>query len=486
MTLPDSYKERIKKQLGEEYEEYLRSFEKMPENGLRVNTAKISVEDFLKICPFEVKPVPWVKNGFFYEGERPAVHPYYYAGLYYLQEPSAMTPASILPVSPGERVLDLCAAPGGKSTELAARLKGKGVLVSNDVSSTRAKALLKNLELFGTSNALVVSETPQKLAGVFEGWFDKILVDAPCSGEGMFRKKPAIIKNWEQYGTGYYHAIQKEIMPYAVKMLRPGGMLLYSTCTFSPEEDEGTVQEVLDAFPDMEVSDARDYAQDVDLTGFMPGHPEWIENGSEDLKKTLRLWPNKIKGEGHYVALLKKKAPFAEEDISIKGRYEEEFGKKALRQGASLNAGSRQTGKAGKNALPDEVYAFFEKVRFKTDLLRVEQRGEQLFLMPDIDLPTRGLRILRSGLLLGEIKTKRFEPSQALACTLRASDYDNRLDLKAGDERVLKYLKCETIETEEDLENGYVLVTIDGFPLGWGKYANGNFKNKYLAGWRHM
>jgi NOL1/NOP2/fmu family ribosome biogenesis protein len=275
-------------------------------------------------------------------------------------------------------------------------------------------------------------------------------------------------------------------MPYAVKMLRPGGMLLYSTCTFSPEEDEGTVQEVLDAFPDMEVSDARDYAQDVDLTGFMPGHPEWIENGSEDLKKTLRLWPNKIKGEGHYVALLKKKAPFAEEDISIKGRYEEEFGKKALRQGASLNAGSRQTGKAGKNALPDEVYAFFEKVRFKTDLLRVEQRGEQLFLMPDIDLPTRGLRILRSGLLLGEIKTKRFEPSQALACTLRASDYDNRLDLKAGDERVLKYLKCETIETEEDLENGYVLVTIDGFPLGWGKYANGNFKNKYLAGWRHM
>ena len=462
MVLPDSYTERIKKQLGEEYDEYLRSFEHEAQNGLRVNTAKVSVEDFKKICPFDITPVPWVKNGFFYEGERPAIHPYYFAGLYYLQEPSAMTPASILPVSPGERVLDLCAAPGGKSTELAAKLKGKGVLVSNDVSSTRAKALLKNLELFGTPNALVVSETPQKLSGIFEGYFDKILVDAPCSGEGMFRKKAAIVKNWEQYGTGYYHDIQKEIMPYAVKMLRPGGMLLYSTCTFSPEEDEGTVQEILDAFPEMCVLDAAKYAGDVDLTGFEHGRPEWIENGSGELKKTLRLWPHKIKGEGHFVALLQKASDGTEGQLWSTGAP------------------------ASKLKLAPEFLDFLEKLHYEIDTNRLELRGEQLFMLPKLGVSTKGLRVLRSGLLLGEIKTKRFEPSQALACAISAKDFDNRLDLKADDERVLKYLKCETLEVNEELENGLVLVCVDGFPLGWGKYSNGNFKNRYFAGWRHM
>ncbi|MBP5184502.1 MAG: RsmB/NOP family class I SAM-dependent RNA methyltransferase [Lachnospiraceae bacterium] len=467
MVLPESYTERIKKQLGEEYEEYLRSFEHEAENGLRVNTAKVSVEDFVKLCPFEIKPVPWVKNGFFYEGERPAIHPYYFAGLYYLQEPSAMTPASILPVTPGERVLDLCAAPGGKSTELAAKLKGQGVLVSNDVSSTRAKALLKNLELFGTPNALVVSETPQKLCEVFEGYFDKILVDAPCSGEGMFRKKAAIVKNWEQYGTGYYHAIQSEILPYAVKMLRPGGMLLYSTCTFSPEEDEGSVQEILDAFPEIRVLDAAEYANGADLTGFEHGNPDWIENGSEELRKTLRLWPHKIRGEGHFVALLQK------------GEDREESGAATLR----VSSVSKPS-KAGK--FPAEVYEFFDKLHYDIDFSRIEQRGEQIFMLPKLGVSVKGLRILRSGLLLGEIKTKRFEPSQALACAIKAKDFDNRLELKAEDERVLKYLKCETLEVEEKLENGLVLVCVDGFPLGWGKYSNGNFKNRYFAGWRHM
>ena len=489
MVLPDSYTERIKKQLGEEYDEYLRSFEHEAENGLRVNTAKVSVEDFKKICPFETRQVPWVKNGFFYEGERPAIHPYYFAGLYYLQEPSAMTPASILPVEPGERVLDLCAAPGGKSTELAAKLKGQGVLVSNDVSSTRAKALLKNLELFGTPNALVVSETPQKLCGLFEGYFDKILVDAPCSGEGMFRKKAAIVKNWEQYGTEYYHAIQKEIMPYAVKMLRPGGMLLYSTCTFSPEEDEGTVQEILDAFPEMCVLDAAKYAGNVDLTGFEHGNPDWIENGSEELRKTLRLWPHKIKGEGHFVALLMKRG---------EGDAAGDDGKEQATEGSSFTAAKDFTtsknvaAKTGKGAgaknskFPDEFYDFIDKLHYEIDLSRIEQRGEQLFMLPKLGVPTKGLRILRSGLLLGEIKTKRFEPSQALACAISAKDFDNRLDLKADDDRVLKYLKCETLEVDEELENGLVLVCVDGFPLGWGKYANGNFKNRYFAGWRHM
>lgn len=460
MELPVTYSERMKKQLGEDYEAYLRSFEQNSKNGLRVNTAKLSPAEFEALSPFAVSRVPWVDNGYFYEGERPAIHPYYYAGLYYLQEPSAMTPACLLPVTPGERVLDLCAAPGGKSTELAAKLKGRGVLVSNDISNSRAKALLKNLELFGAPNILVVSETPNKLADYFPGYFDKILVDAPCSGEGMFRKSPVIMKNWEQYGTGYYHKLQSEILPQAVKMLRPGGMLLYSTCTFSPEEDEGSVTEVLEAFPEMELVPALSYAPSGCVyDGFDTGHPEWVENGSDELKKTLRLWPHKINGEGHFIALFRKKG-----------------------DDSSVPAAARLP----KLSLSDEALDFFDKLGLDIDTKRIELRGEQLYMLPE-DLPsTKGLRILRSGLLLGEEKKKRFEPSQALACALKAEQYGNVLNLSASDERVLRYLKCETIDVPEKLENGWVLVCVDGYTLGWGKYSDGNFKNRYFAGWRHM
>ena len=228
--------------LGEEYDDFLAGFEKPRHYGLRVNTAKITVEEFKELVPFHLTQIPWVENGFYYEEEdAPTRHPYYYAGLYYLQEPSAMAPAALLPVDPGDRVLDLCAAPGGKSTELGARLKGQGLLVSNDISNSRAKALLKNLELAGVSNLCVTSETPEKLADVFGPFFDKILVDAPCSGEGMFRKDPDLIKSWQEHGPSYYAPIQRQILSQAVRMLKPGGYLLYSTCTFAACEDEDTV-----------------------------------------------------------------------------------------------------------------------------------------------------------------------------------------------------------------------------------------------------
>jgi len=190
MNLPKAFEEKMIGLLEEEYKEYLQCFDEARHYGLRVNTNKITVEDFLKIAPWPLTPIPWIKNGFYYDGEtvQPAKHPYYFAGLYYLQEPSAMTPADRLPIEPGDRVLDVCAAPGGKATELGARLKGQGVLVANDISNSRAKGLLKNLELFGISNMLVLSEEPGKLTGFFREYFDKILIDAPCSGEGMFRK----------------------------------------------------------------------------------------------------------------------------------------------------------------------------------------------------------------------------------------------------------------------------------------------------------
>ena len=247
MKLPEIFEEKMKGLLKEEFPEYIACYEEPRYYGLRVNTGKISVEDFKKICPFEIQPIPWIENGFYYDGESvvPSKHPYYFAGLYYLQEPSAMTPAAKFPVKPGERVLDLCAAPGGKATALGAALQGKGVLVANDISNSRAKALLKNLEVFGISNAFVTNEVPQNLADRFEGFFDKVLIDAPCSGEGMFRKDPAVIKTWNEERPEYFAKLQKDILKNGVRMLRPGGKLLYSTCTFAPVENEGSISWIL-------------------------------------------------------------------------------------------------------------------------------------------------------------------------------------------------------------------------------------------------
>ena len=254
MKLPSEFVHKMRALLGEEYEAYLSCFEEPRYYGLRVNTKKISVDEFQKICPFEIHPVPWIANGFYYDGDQvsPARHPYYAAGLYYLQEPSAMTPANRIPICPGDRVLDVCAAPGGKTTELGARLAGAGVLVANDISSSRAKGLLKNVELFGIGNVLVLSEEPGKLIPYFTEYFDKILIDAPCSGEGMFRKDRRMIRAWEEHGPEFFSRLQRSILMQAAEMLRPGGLLLYSTCTFDASENEGSIAYLLEHHPEWE------------------------------------------------------------------------------------------------------------------------------------------------------------------------------------------------------------------------------------------
>ncbi len=211
MNLPASFEEKMQSLLGEEMDAYLACYEEPRYYGLRVNTGKISVEEFQKICPFEITPIPWIENGFYYDGENisPAKHPYYFAGLYYLQEPSAMTPANRLPVEPGDKVLDLCAAPGGKATELGVRLRGEGLLAANDISSSRAKGLLKNIEVFGIGNILVLSEEPGKLEPYFTEYFDKILIDAPCSGEGMFRKDKKMVKDGKSMGRNIFAGFRR-------------------------------------------------------------------------------------------------------------------------------------------------------------------------------------------------------------------------------------------------------------------------------------
>lgn len=453
MELPKTFENNMKVLLKEEFEQYKACLDKPMFHGIRINTQKVSVEDFLKINPFHLTKVPWCDNGFYFDEEtdKPSKHPYYFAGLYYIQEPSAMTPAATLPVEKGERILDLCAAPGGKSTELGVRLKGTGVLISNDISASRAKALLKNIELFGIENALVISEAPYKLKERFHEYFDKILIDAPCSGEGMFRKASSMVSAWSDDKNETFAKLQKEILGYAVDMLKPGGKLLYSTCTFSPLENEQSVEYMLSLDERLSLCEFDKWEE------FDDGHPEWGKTNNKDLKKCARLWPHKLNGEGHFVCLVKK-------------------------EGTCSSFENTGTYSLKRSKLPKEATDFFEKCRFDFDISRIENSQDKLYYIPESFPEVKGLRILRCGLYLGEIKKNRFEPSQALAMSLSGSDYENTVSLTCDDIRVVKYLKGETIEAEG--KNGWVLVLVDGYPLGWGKLSNGVLKNKYLPGWR--
>ena len=445
--LPSKFLDEMKEMLGDEFDDFLASYDEDYYRGIRCNTLKITPSEFEKKVPFVSENVDWVQNGYYTsEDEQPAKHPYYFAGLYYIQEPSAMMPASQLPVKPGDRVLDLCAAPGGKTTELGAKLKGEGVLVSNDISASRAKALVKNVELFGIKNAVVVSESPDKLAERLEGYFDKILVDAPCSGEGMFRKVHSIAKNWEQYGSQYYADIQRTVLPSAVKMLKPGGMMIYSTCTFSKLEDEDSISFILENNPDMELIESH------------------------------KLFPHKIKGEGHFVALLHKKDTATALAVESSAKDGKEKG--------TINKYDTKVRSKYKK-ISDEAFDFFESIGFKIDVSRLWVNEDRINMLPE-DVPDLSrLRVLRTGLFLGEMKKGRFEPSQSLALALKSEEYPNVLDLKLDDDRVVRYLKCESIDVEDgEVNDGYCLVAVDGYPLGWGKVDKGRFKNKYLPSWR--
>ena len=478
--LPEEFLEKMKQFLGEEYPEYLASYEEEPRSGLRVNTGRLTPEQFLEMAQtadWNLKPVPWTKNGFYYQGERPSRHPWYYAGLYYLQEPSAMSPAAWLPIKPGDRVLDLCAAPGGKSTELAAKLAGTGVLFSNDISNSRAKALLKNLEMFGAGNICVTSEAPEKMAGILPEFFDKILVDAPCSGEGMFRRDEDMVKDWKEKGPEYYVPIQRQILSQAAAMLKPGGYMMYSTCTFSVEEDEGNVSYILEEFPQMELC-----CLDLDK---VPG-----ACGGFGLSGCMRLFPHRLRGEGHFLALMRKKGGDDGEARTEHGGVRGTADKGIFRSTDKGILPPIDPGTVRKRARAvekeKELDVFLGQSGVEWDYGRIVIHQGNVYYLPEGLAWNLPLRFLRTGLLLGELKKGRFEPSQALAMSMKAGQFPNTVSFPAGDSRVLRYLKGETVslEVDEGPVRGWCLAAMEGFPLGWAKGTGMSLKNKYYPGWR--
>ena len=300
-----------------------------------------------------------------------------------------MTPASRIPVNPGEYVLDLCAAPGGKATAAGAALQGQGLLVANDISTSRARSLLRNLELFGISNLFVANEKPEKLAKSFPEFFHKIILDAPCSGEGMFRKEEALARDWTPEKSRELSLIQRQLSLNAADMLQPGGMMLYSTCTFAPAEDEESISWLLSQRPELSLVSMEDYE------GFSKGVPEWGD-GNPELIKCIRIFPHKMDGEGHFLALLQKEGQSGPSAFTPKN--------------APLAPAIRKY-----------LEEFFQEIGLTTiggqplDWKRIEVKGEKIYYLPPVSCSFRGITFLRNGLYLGDLKKNRFEPSQPLA-----------------------------------------------------------------------
>ncbi len=427
--LPEAFLERMKHQLGDEYPAFLQSLERPRAVALRLNPLKC---DSLQL-PFMGEPVPWEPMGYYYEPEsRPGLHPYHEAGVYYLQEASAMAPVALLDPQPGEKICDLCAAPGGKSTQIAGRLQGKGFLLCNEYSPKRAKILSQNIERLGIGNALVTNATPAELAGRMAGFFDRVLIDAPCSGEGMFRKEEAAVTDWSQETVEMCAQRQAEILASGGKLLRPGGRLVYSTCTFAPEENEQVIAAFLAENSDFE-------PEELSAPWF-----EKRENGG------FRLWPHKLLGEGHFAAVLRKKGDAPAEGPEAPGQ---KLPKEWLDFAAALDI-----------PLPEGKAVLF---------------GSSLYWAPK-ELPDlQRLKVLRPGLELGEVKKGRFEPAHALALWLKSCK--NTVCFRADSKEIRAYLHGEVLPFPV---KGWCLVAVDGYSIGWGKGDGSQLKNHYPKGLR--
>lgn len=499
VQLPDGFVNKMKNLFGEQWEDFLESYEKERYQALRFNplkqgNSKENYEEILRTLNIEeTQSVAWTETGFYYEQEaHPGKHPYHEAGVYYIQEPSAMAPGALLPVEPGMRVLDLCAAPGGKSTQIAGKLLQEGLLVSNEIHPARCKILSQNMERLGVRNVIVTNEDSQTLAEHFPCFFHAIMVDAPCSGEGMFRKNPEAMKEWSLEQVGNCRERQLEILENAALMLARGGVMAYSTCTFSPEENEQVIASFLENHPDFSI-------EEIQAPWFDSGKPEWAEEKVgdnrkilEQISKTFRLWPHKLHGEGHFLAILKKKGTL--ELASL------EENKKETLELASL--GENKKGNKKKSQKPSlEKEQFAQLMEFAESTLTEEMAqwilqgeilmfGENLYRLPE-DVPSlRGIKTLRPGLHIGTFKKNRFEPAHALAMAL--GSWDVKLAVSVFGEKANAYLRGESLMVSEEekivteAKKGWCLVCVDGFSMGWGKMNGVQVKNHYPKGLRKL
>lgn len=460
MNLPIEFEKKMKAFLGDEWDDFLYSYDNNRFQALRFNTLKVqSQEERMRILKTlkisSEKKVSWADEAYYFdENVRPGKHPYHEMGLYYIQEPSAMSAAALLAPKPGMRVLDLCAAPGGKSTQLATYLGDSGLLVSNEINTQRSRILSQNIERMGIKNAIVTNEDSFVLASHFPGFFNAIQVDAPCSGEGMFRKLPEAIEQWSIENVAICAARQKEILDNAAVMLKPGGVIVYSTCTFSKEENEDVIEYFLERHPDF------------------------------TLEEMERFWPHKVDGEGHFVAKLVRRGSV---DTGFKAERKTKKNKNSKnRKNETKPALTKENMKLLSEFL-DETISEDMAAWIKNS--RLVMFGEQLYRLPDMEVDIKGLKVQRAGLHIGEFKKQRFEPSHSLALALKLNDAKNVVKLTCDNPQTIGFFNGQSVmlsdEQAAECKKGWALVCVDGYTAGWGKVNGTQVKNHYPKGLRN-
>ncbi len=446
--LPKEYVYRMHDMLGDEFDAFIESYNRPPERGLLLNTLRMDAESFLNPAPWQLTKAQTSNNGYIINGDASflAAHPYHRAGLYYMQEPSAMSVAHHAGAREGMRVLDMCAAPGGKTIGLAIPMKGTGVLVSNDFVFKRAVELKRNIERMGATNTIVTSCSPETIAQVYPEYFDIVVVDAPCSGEGMFRKNPSAALEWSVSGVKTCASRQSGILSDSAKAVAPGGRLIYSTCTFSPDENECVVEHFISCNPDFSIV------------------------------ATERLYPHKLRGEGHFVCIMERSNTHSRiMDPAPTGQlYPKQYESTCLSgflQDCFITAPQL------------EAYILVQRNKRQSD-----KEQNVFFANSDVfnalkTLTFHDITPIYVGIPIGSEKSGRFEPSHALFMAAHDGEYRRRVDIKPDSDELMHYLNGEEISCP-DTYKGYCIVSTDCLPIGFGKATDGHLKNKLPKGLR--
>lgn len=448
IKLPEKYEERMKKLLSDEFPLYVKALSEKPVKGYRINKEKVSLENEDKLLIFGKEKIPYVENGYYLDYEKAGNHPYHHAGMIYIQEPGAMAPAECIDIDPSWKVLDMCAAPGGKSTQLKNKLSEKGVLVSNEIISSRCKILTGNIERLGLKNTITTCLDTAKLKEVFERTFDLIMVDAPCSGEGMFRKEEAALSEWSEENVLKCAKRQAEILDNAVSALKAGGYIIYATCTFSLEENEMTVDAFLKRHNEFELIPVNNRVKNATSDGIFFDGCE-----CENINECRRFYPHKAKGEGQFMAVLHN--------------TEESFGE-------------RKRPPLKKEKVPSEVFDFLSDTLSSYDKANVMMHnGNAVYFTPDFEFVKKGAFSL--GVTIGEVKKNYIKPHHQFFMA-QGNLFKRKIDLDANSEKLNAYLHGEEIEA--DLPDGWAVVTVDGCTVGGIKVSKKRGKNHYPKGLR--
>lgn len=452
-TLPSPFCERMKKLLGNELDDFLLELEKGTASKALL-AAQVPCEDEIKAL--HLSQVPYAENGYYFDFDGIGNTPRHHAGLFYVQDPSAMATLASVSHLNFSTVFDACASPGGKTVHAALLSKKEGFFVSNEFNTSRCKALVGNIERLGLLNNAVTNfdmSEKNELSEAYSDFFELVICDAPCSGEGMFRKYPSeAIGEWSEQNVLSCAKRQRSILSVCAGMVKNGGYLLYSTCTFSLEENELQINGFLKENPEFSLIPVNEKVRRYTADGYV------ADGCDESIRLCRRFYPHIARGEGQFIALMQKQG--ATGDIRKKNTF------------LTLQKPSAAELKI--------VSAFTDDCIEDFDLSKVFKYKENLIYTEFADcLPPK--KLFSCGIKLGEVKKDRFEPHHQLFKCFGHS-FKRKIFLNDNDERAMRYIHGETVEA--DIQNGWCAVMYGGSVLGGGKTVDGVIKNHYPKGLR--